>query len=254
MFFFKRLGLQASNFAYDFVLFFVFIGHLCHSCKQIIVTNEHGSWFNMVKILYYSGAAIVIPLTIISSLLGVSISLSTYNIFNHFNLQGKAIAISQDILIDNLLPLLVGFVLCVQSSLNIINARIKITKFRRSVEEVMLEYVLPIIIGTLLTALLLFTYTFLAVMFSLYITFSLTLSLSAHEFLMRTFQNITLIALFSALMKTLGYCTIVSFTAGYYYYQMAITHMHLRKAVSRIFTRGFLGLASFTVYCKFMHF
>lgn len=254
MYVFQRLGLYIVRFVHSVHLFFVFLGHLCHSIKDGLLGRVTISWTNVAKILFYSGAAVIIPLITISAIMGLSLSLNAYLIFSRFNLQNKALAISQDLLTQDLLPLLIGFVLCVQSSLNIITARIKITRFRSTPEEVILDYILPIMIGIDITALLLYTYTFVAILISLYFTFHHIMAFTTHEFFLHIGRNINVVTVLNSVIKTLVYCTIVSLTTGYYYYQVAVTQMNLRKAVSRIFTRGSLWLTVSSLYWKFMHF
>jgi ABC-type transporter Mla maintaining outer membrane lipid asymmetry permease subunit MlaE len=254
MLIFNRIGINTTRFMHSIILFFVLFGHLCHSIKDVICGRKSISWFGIVRILFYSGAILVIPLVIICGLIGMSLSLNAYSILYPFNLQNKALPISQDLLTKDLIPLIIGFVLCVQSSLNIITARIKITKLKRTPDEVILEYVLPIMIGINLTGLLLFTYTIVAIFISLYFTFHYLLDTSTHEFLIHVGHSVTITALIYSVIKTFLYCSIVSLTAGYYYYQVAVSQISLRRAVSRIFTRGSLWLTLISVYWKFMNF
>ncbi|MDP1602230.1 MAG: ABC transporter permease [Legionella sp.] len=254
MYIFNRTGLHITRFVNSISLFFVLLGHLSHSLKDITFGRESIAWFRVVRILFYSGVVLVIPLIIICSLIAISLSLNAFSILAPFSLQNKALPISQDILTQDILPLLIGVVLCVQSSLNIINARLKITKLCRTPHEVIHEYIMPIMIGINLTGLLLFTYTIVAVFISLFFTFHYLLDVSTHDFLIHVGHSVTIAALFYSVVKTLLYCSIVSFTAGYYYYHVAVNQISLRKAVSRIFTRGSLWLTLLSVYWKLMRF
>lgn len=254
MYGFHRIGLNISRFTHSVLLFFVFLGHLCHTIKHILCGRLTISWFAIVKIVFYSGTLLVIPLIIISALMGVSLSLNTWHIFERFNLQHKALPISQDILIQELLPLLIAFVLCVQSSLHIISAHIKITRYSRSTEDVILGHLLPIIIGLNLSSLLLYTYLYTTILVSIYLAFHYVLNVSTQEYLIHIGHYITLHALFYSIIKTFVYSIVVSLTTSYYYYQIAIKQINLRKAVSRIFTRGSLWLVITSFLWKFMHF
>ncbi|MCL9685862.1 ABC transporter permease [Legionella maioricensis] len=253
MYAFKQTGFHVIRFFKSISFFFSFIGHLCHSCKNIVTRHLAISWPNLLKVLYYSGVSLAIPLIIISSLMAMSLAINSYQIFSKFNLQGQALSIAQTLLVQDFLPTLIGFVLCVQVSLNIINARIKITKLQRTPQEVILEYILPIIIGVNITGLLLHTYLIGVTFLSLYITFHHILNISTQIYLVDIRRTLTVLFFMTSVAKTLLYCSIVSFTAGYYYYQVATRHVPLRRAVSRILTRGSLWLTLSSVYIKFLN-
>ena len=253
MYVFNRIGLSLVHFLKSISFFFGFIGHLIHSSKNIITRHLTISWQNVLKVLFYSGASLVIPLMIISALMAMSLAINSYLIFNKFNLQDKALSITQTLLIQDLLPLLIGFVLCVQVSLNIINARMKITKLQRTPQEVILEYILPIIIGINITGLLLYIYLIAIIFISLFITFHHVLNINAHIFLLDVERTTTVFVFFYSVGKTLLYCSIISLTAGYYYYQVATRHVPLRRAVSRILTRGSLWLTVSSVSIKLLN-
>lgn len=254
MFFFKQTGMYFIRFFQSIFFFFAFIGHLSQSVKNSITRHLTISWPNVLKILYYSGASLALPLIIISALMTMSLSMNSYLIFSKFNLEDKALPIVQTLLVQDLVPLLIGFVLCVQVSLNIINARIKITKLQRTPQEVILEYILPIIIGINITGILLYAYMIFVMFLSLYITFHLILNRSIQFFILDVVHSTSPFALTFSLFKTLLYCSIVSFTAGYYYYQVATHHVPVRRAVSRILTRGSLWLTVSSVSIKFLNF
>ncbi len=185
--------------------------------------------------------------------MAMSLAVSSFLILNNFHLQDKALGIAQTLLLQDILPLLIGFVLCVQVSLNIINARIKITKLQRTPQEVILEYILPIIIGVNITGLLLYIYLLVAIFMSLFITFYNLLNMNADMYIMELERNATVVSVSYSLVKTLLYCSIVSLTAGYYYYMVATRHVPVRRAVSRILTRGSLWLTISSVYIKLLN-
>ncbi|BCA96632.1 ABC transporter permease [Legionella antarctica] len=253
MYVFKQTGFHFVRFLKSISFFFGFIGHLCHSSKNIITRHLTISWPNVLKVLYYSGVSLAVPLIIISALMAMSIAINSYQIFSKFHLQNQALSVAQTLLVQDFLPILIGFVLCVQVSLNIINARIKITKFQRSPQQVILEYILPIIIGVNSTGLLLHTYLMAVIYLILFITFHHLLNISTQIFLLDIGRTTTLFFYITSVAKTLVYCSIVSFTAGYYYYQVATRHVPLRRAVSRILTRGALWLTVSSVLIKFLN-
>ena len=254
MYTFKQTGLHLIRFVKSISFFFGFFGHLSHSSKNSITRHLTISWHNVLKILYYSGASLAIPLMIISALMTLSLAMNSYLILSKFNLQDNALSIAQTLLVQDILPILIGLVLCVQVSLNIINARIKITKFQRTPQEVILEYILPIIIGVNITGLLLYIYLMSVVYLSLFFTFYHVLNINTQIFLLDIERTTTIGFFIASVAKTILYCLIVSLTAGYYYYQIATRHIPLRRAVSRILTRGSLWLTISSVYIKFLTF
>lgn len=253
MYVFKKTGFYVFRFFKSIFFFLSFIGHLAHSSKNIITRHLTISWQNVGKILYYSGVSLVAPLIIVSALMAMSLAVNSFLILNNFNLQDKALPIAQTLLLQDIIPLLIGFVLCVQMSLNIINARIKITKLQRTQQEVILEYILPIIIGVNITGLLLYIYLTSVVFISLYVTFYNLLNMNADMYVMELERNTTIFSFTYSMIKTLLYCSIVSLTAGYYYYMVATRHVPVRRAVSRILTRGSLWLTISSVYIKLLN-
>lgn len=252
MYLFYQTGLYVTRLLKSIGLFFVFFGHMCHSTIIILFGQLSMTWSNVVRVLFHSGAALVMPLAFISGLMTVSVTISSYLILSRFNLQQKTLSIVQDSLTTDLLPILIGFVLCIQSSLNLINARIKITKRQHSTEEVIQDYVLPIMIGIGITALLLYTYVLAAIIACLYMTFYYLYSLSPHEFVLQIAQSITPDEVAYSLFKTLLYGNIVSLSAGYYYYQVAVSQIPMRRGVSRILTRGTFWLLISSLALKFI--
>ncbi|MGQ3890474.1 ABC transporter permease [Legionella sp. CNM-4043-24] len=247
---FYHVGLYVTRLLRSIGLFFVFFGHLCHSVLISMSGQLSITWNHIWRVLFHSGVALVLPLAFISSLMTVSVTVSTYLILSRFNLQQKNLSIVQDIMTVDLLPVLIGFVLCIQSSLSLINARIKITRRQQSPEEVILAFVIPIMIGISITALLLYTYVLAAIFLSLYLTFDYLYLLTTHEFILQMSQSISLEEILFSVFKTLLFGLIVSLTAGYYYYQVAVYQITMRRGVSRILTRGLLWLLLSSVLLK----
>ncbi len=250
MYLFRQTGFYVFRFFKSIFFFLSFIGHLAHSSKNIITRHLAISWQNVWKILYYSGVSLVIPLIIVTALMAMSLAVNGFLILSNFHLGDKSLPIAQTLLLQDFVPLLIGFILCVQMSLNIINARIKITKLQRTPQEVILEYILPIIIGVNITGLLLYIYLISVLFISLYITFHNLLNMNADMYLLEIERNATALSVAYSILKTLLYCSIVSLTAGYYYYMVATRHVPVRRAVSRILTRGSLWLTISSVYIK----
>ncbi|STX28192.1 ABC transport system permease [Legionella beliardensis] len=250
--FFYAIGRNTSRFFHSFILFFAFIGHVSHSAGTVLFGSSSIAWINILKILYNSGTAIAIPLMLMSLLLASTLGLNIYFLLENFNLSSKALPISQTMLARDLLPLLIGLILCVQTSLNLIIARVKITKLRHGRNEIILNYILPIIIGTNMTALLLYAYTLTTSLLGLFYTFHYYFNMNHHEYMNHITHAVTITDLMIGSIKTLLFGTLVSLTSGYYYYQAAIIHIPLRTAVSRILTRGALWIAVVSALLRFL--
>jgi hypothetical protein len=104
MYAFKQTGFHVVRFFKAISFFFSFIGHLCHSSKNIITRHLTISWSNVLKVLYYSGVSLSVPLIIISALMAMSLAINSYQIFNRFNLQDKALSIAQTLLVQDFWP------------------------------------------------------------------------------------------------------------------------------------------------------
>lgn len=250
MYVFRRLGFHIVKFINSQVLVFRFFGHLFHSLKDVLFGELSITWGNMVEIMYYSGARLVLPVIFICALLGVSISQTTYYLLNPFHLHHKSLPVAQNVVTHEVLPLLIGFILCIQAALHLINTRLR--RHKQSPEEVILDHVWPIITGMNITSLLLYTYAITVILLSFYFSFHYMLGVSAHEFLLHVTSSGTIFDLIYSAFKTLILCIVVSLAAGYYYYEAAIRQLSLRKAVSRIMTRGSFWLVLASVYITFM--
>lgn len=250
MYVFRRFGFHVVKFFHSLILIFRFFGHLFHSLKDVLFGELSISWFNMVEILYYSGARLVIPLMFICYLITFSEAKTIFLLFNSFHLGHKALAISQNILTHEILPVFIGFIMCIQAALHLINTRLK--RLRQSPEEVILEHVWPIIVGLNITSLLLFTYIIVIVFISFYMTFHYLSSMTTYEYLTFVTSRNSIYDLIYSAFKTLTLSAIVSLAAGYYYYEAAVRHISLRKAVSRIMTRGSFWLILTSMYITFI--
>lgn len=207
----------------------------------------------ILRILFDSGIILVTPLIILCTVISVSLGLNIYSFLSRFNLQEKALITTQELLTHDILPLLIGLILCGQFSLNLINARLTITRQNHTPEEVILNFVVPIFIGMSSAALLLYIYAFFAFIISLYFTFYSIFSFTVYDYINQMGRYITILELAASLAKTLFYCMIISLTAGYYYYQIAINHVSLRRAVSRIITRGVFWITVGSIGLKYNH-
>lgn len=74
--------------------------------------------------------------------------------------------------------------------------------------------------------------------------------MSTDEYLLRLSEIINPADVITSLIKTILYASIASYTAGYYYYYVTNKVMPVRRAVSRIITRGLFWLVVISVLVK----
>lgn len=248
----ERFFIWCSSFFYSITLFFRFMGHLSHNLKKVIFSHLSISWYNLFTTVYRSGVKLVIPMVTISSLLGVSLVFNIYQTLSPFNLQQQVLDIAQNILFYDILPFLICLILSIQQALNLVTA--EITVLKRTHHEVLLDYVIPLMIGTSFSAIFLYIYTFNAVLISIYFCFQYLLKTDIHEYIFQLSNSITSTGILYSFFKTFVYCNIVSLIVGYYYYEVAEGYLSLRKAMSRIMSRSFVCLAMTSVYLKFLYY
>lgn len=233
----------------DISLFFRYLGHLIYCMNDALPTQTPLMWANFWSTVYYSGAKMTIPLMIISSLMGASLILNIYSILSPFYLQDQVLMVAQSILFYDLLPFIIGLVFSIQLAINLVSAPVK--THQRTPHEVVLQYVIPLILGSNFSALLLYIYSLNAILVSIYFCFRFLLKTDLHQYLFHLSSTFTSINVLYSILKTLIYCTIVSLVVGYYYYAVTLCHLTLRRAMSRIMTRSLLCLTISSIYFKF---
>ncbi|HAT6978579.1 TPA: ABC transporter permease [Legionella pneumophila] len=246
MYFFRRFPMHIITFIHSLELAFRFLGHLVHSTIKVIFGKLSIVWPNTLEIIYYCGARLFILLSFIGILLGITVSQTVYVLLNPFHLHQRVLPIAQNILTHEILPVLIGFILCIQAALHLINTRLE--HYQENPEAIILAQVLPIIIGMIITSLLLYVYLVSSIFFSFYLTFHFMLGFTNNEFLSYVVNSTTLFDLIYSVFKTFILCIIVGLASGYYYYEASIRHIYLRKAVSRILTRGSFWLIIASMY------
>ncbi|CDZ77076.1 hypothetical protein BN59_01355 [Legionella massiliensis] len=250
--FLQRLRYYGTPLAASVVIFIGFLGHVFCSIIDIfegkLVITRH----SLLNTVYGSGVKLVLPLLMITSLLGASIIMNVYSILSPYDMQHKVLAISQKILFYDLLPFIISLMLATQSALNMVTAGIK--KMKRTPHEVVLGYVIPTMIGTNISALFLYVYALNIVFISIYFCFRYLLHTDTHEYLFHLTNTITSRSIIYSILKMSLYCALVSLIVGYYYYQVAAGYMLIRKAMSRIITRSFIWLATTSFYFKFLNY
>ncbi|KTD35779.1 ABC transporter permease [Legionella nautarum] len=244
----ERLRYYGAPVLGSIVIFFHFFGHLCLNFVDLLTGKQTLSWHGLLYTVYRSGVNLLIPLLLISSLLGISIVLNIYNILSPFDLQHEVLLVSQKMLFYDLLPFLIGLMLSVQTALNLITARIK--KLNLTPDQVITLYIIPIIFGISFSALILYLYSISFVFISIYFCFKFLLYTDIYDYMFHLTSTITSSSIIYSIFKMMLYCTIVSLIVGYYYYQVATRHSLLRKAMSRIITRSFIWLIIGSVYFK----
>lgn len=241
----QHTGKKALDLHSSIKLFFLYVGHLFSS---LLFRNYLVSWRPTLPAVISAGAFLLIPLLVVSMLIGVSLTLTINYILAPFNLQNQGLFIAQNMIIRDIAPLPIGFIFCVQCGLNLINANHP--SLHHAPDKVMLETIIPLVIGVNLTSILLYTYVTAAFFVSVFFTFTTILHMNIDEYILRLSELVAPLDIISSLIKTIIYATIASLIAGYYYYDVAKRILPVRQAVSRIITRGLFWLVVGSVFIK----
>ena len=242
---FKHTGKKSSELAESVIFFFQFLGALT---DQIMNHWSRVIWHHTVSANLRVGASLVLPLVLISVLIGMAMALGIHVILAPFHLQQEAMIIAQTNLLQDLAPFTIGFVLCVHCGLNLIDTNHP--SLNHPPYLVIRETIIPLMVGINITALSLYTYVYAAFILSVYFTSSFIVHTNTSEYLFRLAKIINTHELISSLIKTLGYTTLASLIASYYYYGVAYKIMTTRAAVSRVITRSLFWLIVISVLFK----
>lgn len=242
---FQNTGKKATELYRAFIFYFSFLGHLIAS---VFLHSNAIVWRPTFTTTLIAGGWIVFPLIVVSVLIGMSMALSIHYILAPFHLQHQAIIIAQTTMLHDAAPLLIGFVLCVHCSLNLINP--KHPSLKHSPQDVLLKTIIPLIVSINCTALLLYIYVTLSFLIGVYFTFYYFLQININEYLAGLNDIIYSSDIVGSVAKSLLFATIASVTAGYYYYDVASRILSTRTAVSRIITRGLFWLVVISVLIK----
>lgn len=238
MYSFQEIGYSSIRFLGSVRLFLCFLGHLVVTFIRFILGRISISWSNTVKTLFLSGVRLFVPILMISALIGFSLALTFHNIFIRFHLLQSALPITQNIAIRNIIPVLLGIIISIQSALNLISVRIH--KLHQMPQTVLMVHVIPTMFGIILTSFFLYIYSLTAFLIGIYSAFYFFLNVEVRFFLMNITNYITPWDIIYSLEKVMLYTSIVALVVGYYYYEVAIRKVSLRKAVSTIMTRSLL--------------
>lgn len=245
MFLFKRTGEKTTEISDSIRFFFLFLGHFFYS---FVVKSSQIKWRHTLWGSLRAGSWIVLPLIIVTMLMGISIALSINYILARYNLQNQALFIVQESMIRDIAPFPIGFVLCVHCGLNLIDKNHP--SLNQPPETVLLETIIPLIVAMNLTAMLLYTYVSAAFYASVFLAFNYFLHTNTDEYLLKLSRIISPMDITLSIGKTMLLATVASLIAGYYYYDVAMRVLATRKAVSRIITRGLFWLVVISVFIK----
>jgi len=240
MYSFQQIGSSSVRFLGSIRIFFLFLGHLLTCLFSAFVGRVSIYWFNLARTIYRSGVHLLWPIMLLAALMGMSLALSLYNILSQFYVEYKALPITINVLTRTLLPLLIGIILSIQSGLNLINARLK--RLHQKPEEVILEHIIPIMTGIFITGLLLYIYSIAAFLVGIYFAYLYILEINVQDYFLHLTSNLALTDLFYSMFKTSLNALIVAMVVGYYYYELSIRSVSLRKAVSCIMTRSIVWI------------
>ncbi|WP_231865921.1 ABC transporter permease [Legionella fallonii] len=195
----------------------------------------------VIRTIFNSGVKLAVPLILTSSLMGMAIIYTIISALKKYNLQHQAWIFAQDIITQNLVPLLIALFLCIQSSLTLISARED--QSQQISENVVLDHVLPIMIGMNIAGILLYIYCIAAFYFSVYFFVLYVFQHNPQHYFIHLREYLTLSNFISSVLITGFYCTFVSLSIGYYYYVVAYKNRPISKAMSQIITWGLVWLA-----------
>lgn len=249
---FHNLGYYATGYFNAIKLFFCFLGHLFCTATNILLRRQPFTWRRMALTIYYTGAKLVIPFVILSGFIAIGMVLTVYDILSRYNLQDEVLYTLQDLLTVDLIPLMIGIALCLQSAIAITG--IDLNQLRNMPHETMQEHIVPMVIGLNLTGLLLYTYVMTAFFTTIYLTYCFIIQTNTQEYLFKLTEIMTPNKFLFSLLKTSFYSTIASLTMGYYYYQVAVNNITLQQGISKMISRGLLWLAFTSVYLKLNYF
>lgn len=226
--------------------FFQYIGLLIH--KSLFFWQKIEGRNTLLKSLN-SGSKLALPLILVVILIGFSLTLSINYLLSQYNLQHRVILIAQNILIRDIAPLLISFVLCASAALMLIDAHHP--SLHHPPEQVMLHTTIPLIVSMNCTAILLYIYIaatlHLTIIFTVY--FFIEGNITAYLLNLGTMINKS--SLVISFINTVIYASIASIIAGFYYFEVSIRGLSTQRAVSKIITRGLFWLIGISVLIKY---
>lgn len=248
----EKVSYYGVPFIESVITFFRFTGHISSSFRDLLLRRLSISWFDLLLTVFRSGATMVLPLVMLSGLMSVSLVVNIYHTLSPYHLQHDILLFTQNILLFDILPFLISLILAIQSSLNLASAQIR--ELGQTPEDVIRKYIIPIMVGTNISALLLYIYCLNTLFICLYLCFRFLLKADIHEYLFYLTNTFTRNTIMYSIFKTTLYCTLVSLIVGYYYYDVSAGFVIIRRAMSKIITRSFIWLIVCSVYFKMLEY
>jgi len=245
-----RLGFRLVRQVKAFNSFFRFIGHLAYCIYLVIARKAPLPKKNILKIVYCSGAKLAIPLYLFFAIISYLLINNSFQFLNMLHIKNQAIALFQNLVSREIVPASLAIFLCIHSALDMISH--KVDKIEHAAHYALIEKVLPLMVGTLLSAILLYFYCLSACLLGLYIAYVEIVHLSFQEFLISMSDAISFSDLIFSIERTLFFASIASMLVAYYYYRKASQRISLRVCVSRIITRGFTWIAVAVMYVNLL--
>lgn len=243
---FYRMGKKTATIFKAVTSFFLYLGHLTHN---MLFSWRRIAWRSTVLKNLDAGANLVVPLVFASVLIGFSLTASINYLLAQYGLQNQVLLTAQNILIRNIAPLLIGFVLCVNAGLALIDTNHP--SLHKPPHEVMTETIIPLIISINGTALLLYVYIIFAFFLTIIGTFNYFIQGNTTGYLLKLEGIVNPYNLLSSLANTVLYATLAGFLAGHYYYAVSMKRLSTQKAVSLIISRGLFWLVAVSVFFKY---
>lgn len=220
-------------------LFFIFLGALLYlSFKE----GKNISWRHGIARSLYAGYELFIPLMLVSISIGVGLSYGLHQLLSPYKLSVGGVFLAQTVLLRDIAPLPIGFILCIKNALILIDSPLSSELNEGKRDAVLLDVVIPQIIGMNLTGLLLYIYGFAACAISVLLSFILILKSDINAYLMRFSAFIEPTEMFLSLSKAFVFMLVATLISGFYYFELVRRKISVRRAVSKILTRGIFWL------------
>lgn len=221
-------------------LFFIFLGALFYFS---VTEFKNIAWKQGIARSLYAGFEMFIPLMLASIAIGIGLSYGLHQLLSPYKLSVSAVFLAQTVLLRDVAPLPIGFILCIKNALVLIDSPFSPQLNESGRDSVFLDTVIPQIIGMNLTGLLLYIYGFAACVISVLLSFMLILKSDMSGYLLRLSALIEPFELMLSLGKALMFMLVATLISGFYYFELVRRNISIRRAVSKILTRGIFWLS-----------
>lgn len=237
---FSRPEYQQEGRLKNIRLFFIFLGALCYFST---FKFQKVAWKKGIARALYAGFEMFLPLMVVSFAIGVGLSYGLHQLLSPYRLSVSGVFLAQKVLLRDIAPLPIGFILCIKSALILIDSPLSLELHEHRRDLVLLDIIIPQIVGMNLTGLLLYVYGFTACILSVLMSFMLILNSDLSDYLLRVSSLIEPFELMLSLGKALMFMLIATLISGFYYFELVRRKISLRRAVSKILTRGIFWLS-----------